>query len=499
MGNELQLPIESIPAHVVVTTPSGDVETANRPALEYFGRTLEELKGWKTSDVVHPDDLQRTIAEQQKGLETGRAYNVESRHRRADGVYRWFNVLGLPLLDTDGRILRWFHLSSDIDDRKRAEEALRASEINLRRIIDSIPGLVVTLSPGGVVQTANQQILEYFGKTLEELSNWQFNDTLHPDDLPRAISAFTKSMTTGTPFDEEHRYRRADGGYQWFHSGVLPVRDTDGRITGWCALLTDIDDRKRAEEELRHTQAELAHASRITSLGVLAASITHEVNQPLGAIIMNAGTCLRFLAADPPNVHEARETVQCALHDGKRAAEVIDRLRALYCKKEPAAEPLDLNEAAREVITLSLARLQRDGVILRQELADDLPAVTGDRVQLQQVILNLVLNASDAMSTVDDRPRQLLIKTERETEGGVRLTVQDVGVGVEPQIATKLFEPFHTTKSDGMGIGLSVSRSIIESHNGRIWATPNDGPGATFSFSIPSGPQRIALRAGQTA
>jgi PAS domain S-box-containing protein len=446
MGNDLQLLVESIPAHVVVTTPSGDVETVNRPALEYFGKTLEELKGCKTSDIVHPDDLQHTIAAQRKGFETGRAYNVESRHRRADGVYRWFNVLGLPLLDTDGRIIRWFHLISDIDDRKRAEEALRASENNLRRIIDSIPGLLCMLNPAGVIQAANQQLLDYFGKAFEDLNSWRFNDVVHPDDLPRVISAFTNSMTAGTHFDDELRYRRADGVYRWFQVRIVPVRDTDGGITGWYGLITDIDDRKRAEEELRRSEAVLAHASRVTSLGVLTASIAHEVLQPLTAIITDAKTCLLTLSADPPNVEGACEAARRTIRGGNRAAEVITRLRKLFSKKEATTEPVDLNEATREVIALSLSRLQRDRVILRQELADDLPAVTGDRVQLQQVILNLVLNASDAMSTVDNRPRELLIRTERE-EGGVRLTVQDAGMGIQPEAVGRLFEPFYTTKT----------------------------------------------------
>jgi PAS domain S-box-containing protein len=258
MGNELQLLVESIPAHVVVTTPSGDVETVNRRTLEYFGKTLEELNGWKTSDIVHPDDLQHTIAAQRKGFETGRAYNVESRHRRADGVYRWFNVLGLPLLDTDGRILRWFHLISDIDDRKRAEEALRASEINLRQIFDNIPGFVFTLSPAGVVELVNRPYLKYFGKTVEEIRAWKTSDIVHPDDLPRLTVAFLNSMTTGTLLEEEIRIRRADGVYRWFQARTLPVRGTDGRITAWYGLMTDIEDRKGAEEELRSNERNLS-------------------------------------------------------------------------------------------------------------------------------------------------------------------------------------------------------------------------------------------------
>jgi len=218
----------------------------------------------------------------------------------------------------------------------------------------------------------------------------------------------------------------------------------------------------------------------------LTASIAHELNQPLSGIVTNASTCMRMLGADPPNVDGARETARRTIRDGNRASEVVTRLRALFAKKDTTTESLDLNDATRGVIALILSDLQRSRMVLRPEFADDLPPVTGDRVQLQQVILNLLRNASDAMSTVDDRPRELLIRTEREGGDRVRLSVKDVGLGFDPQAAEGLFEAFYTTKNDGMGIGLSVSRSIIESHEGRLWAAPNDGPGATFSFSIPN-------------
>jgi signal transduction histidine kinase len=217
----------------------------------------------------------------------------------------------------------------------------------------------------------------------------------------------------------------------------------------------------------------------------LTASIAHEVNQPLSGIITNASTCLRMLAADPPNFDGARETARRTIRDGYRASDVITRLRALFSNKGTTAEPVDLNEATREVITLLRSELQRSQVILQAELSDDLPSVIGDRVQLQQVILNLLRNASDAMNDVDDRPRELVIRTARDEDDRVRLTVRDTGVGFDPQAVDRLFDAFYTTKNDGMGIGLSVSRSIIESHHGRLWAEPNDGPGATFSFSIP--------------
>jgi signal transduction histidine kinase len=262
----------------------------------------------------------------------------------------------------------------------------------------------------------------------------------------------------------------------------------------FIGALQDVTEGKLAEEALDRARSELAHVARVTSLNALTASIAHEVNQPLSGIITNASTCLRMLAGDPPNVDGARETVRRTLRDGNRAADVIKRLRALYSKKEFTLEPVDLNEAMREVIALSLSDLKRNRVILRSELAEDLPPVTCDRVQVQQVILNLLRNASDAMVSIEDGLRQLLIRTERADGYCVRVTVRDAGVGLDRESMDRLFDAFYTTKSDGMGIGLSVSRSIIERHHGRLWAEPNDGPGATFSFSIPCGPNTITDR-----
>jgi C4-dicarboxylate-specific signal transduction histidine kinase len=261
------------------------------------------------------------------------------------------------------------------------------------------------------------------------------------------------------------------------------------RVAGhpiFVGALQDVTESKVAEEALNRARADLAHVARITTVSALTASIAHEVNQPLSGIITNAGTCLRMLAGDPPDIEGARETARRTMRDGNRASDVISRLRALFTKKEFALEPLDLNEATREVVALSLSELQRNRIVLQPEFADDLPTITGDRIQLQQVVLNLLRNASDAMIGVDDRPRHLLIRTERDTRDRVRLTVRDAGVGLAPQSMNKLFDAFYTTKTDGMGIGLSVSRSIIERHHGRLWAEPNDGgAGATFSFWIP--------------
>jgi C4-dicarboxylate-specific signal transduction histidine kinase len=256
----------------------------------------------------------------------------------------------------------------------------------------------------------------------------------------------------------------------------------------YIGAIQDVTEHRLSEAALSRVRSELAHVSRVSTLGNLSASIAHELNQPLSGVIMNASTCLRRLAADPPNVEGAVEIVRRVIRDANRASEVINRLRALFGKKEKATELVDLNEAVRELIALSLTDFHANSVTLQSEYADDLPLVTGDRVQLQQVILNLLRNATDAMTDVNDRPRHMLVKTELEEER-VRLTVKDSGIGFSQDGMDQLFNAFYTTKSQGMGMGLSVSRSIIESHNGRLWAVPNDGPGVTFSFSIPITPQ----------
>jgi C4-dicarboxylate-specific signal transduction histidine kinase len=291
----------------------------------------------------------------------------------------------------------------------------------------------------------------------------------------------------GAGSDCEHEFRllMPDHSLKYLHVVAHATRNQDGQVE-YIGAIQDVTQRRLSEEALTKARSDLERVARVTSLGALTASIAHEVNQPLSGINTNASTCLRMLAADPPNINGALETTRRTIRDCNRASDVITRLRALFAKKDATSEPVDLNHVTREVTALLRSELQRNRVILRSEFADDLPIVTGDSVQLQQVILNLVLNASDAMSSVDDRPRQLVIRTERDENECARLTVQDAGVGFEPKGVERLFEAFYTTKSAGMGIGLSVSRSIIERHRGRLWATPNNtGPGATFSFSIP--------------
>ena len=752
---ELQLQVgllQLLPVSAWTLDPDGTPDFVNQVWLEYSGQTLDFVRSHPEAwmSAVHPEDREAASRSFRDAVRSGQGFAIETRSLRArDGTYRWHLNQAVVLRDPEGKVLKFVGTTTDIDDQKRAQEVLRASETNLREILDGLPGLAAALSPDGVPEVMNRPFLEFFGKTAEEMRDWKTADVIHPDDLPRVIAEFAHSLTAGTSYDAEIRYRRADGVYRWFHVRVDPARDAEGRITGWYSLITDIDDRKRADEKLRQEESELkhsearkaailesaldciltidhegcitefnlaaehtfgyrrdevlgmplanviiplslrekhrqsfarylatgearllgkriettavradgsefpvelaisriplegppsftgylrditerkraeqelrrseaflaesqhlsrigsfswrvatdeitcseqlyrifqidrdvpvtfeligtrihpedlsvfqehiercrqdrsdvqielrlqmpdgavkyvhvvahirggheyigavqdvterraseealskarsdlAHVSRVTSLGAMTASIAHEVNQPLSGIVTNASTCLRMLAADPPNVDGARETARRTIRDGNRMSEVIIRLRALFSKKEPTTESVNLNDAVLEVIALTIVDLQKNRVMLRPELADDLPLVRGDRVQLQQVILNLLRNGSDAMSAVEDRARQLVIRTERDEDDRVRLAVQDTGVGFDLQAVDRLFDPFYTTKDEGMGIGLSVSRSIIENHHGRLWATLNEGPGATFSFSIPRVPEGL--------
>jgi len=316
---------------------------------------------------------------------------------------------------------------------------------------------------------------------------------IHPEDVLWFREVVAGAQREGKDLEFEHRLRMPDGSVKHLHVVAHGTRDQTGQLE-YIGAVQDVTERRLSDDALSKLRSEMARVARVTTLGALTGSIAHEVNQPLSGIITNASTCLRMLADDPPNIEGARETARRTIRDGNRAADVIARLRALFKKERATAEPVDLNEATREVLALSWSEVQRNQVAVRTSLADDLPPVAGDRVQLQQVIMNLLLNASEAMSGVDDHPRQILVKTERDDDDRVRLSVQDSGAGFDSPDLERLFEAFYTTKSGGMGIGLFISRSIVEGHQGRLWAEPNEGPGVTFCLSIPQSPDRAAAR-----
>jgi PAS domain S-box-containing protein len=402
-----------------------------------------------------------------------------------NGSPMYVRASGKPVFDANGEFRGYRGTGTDVTALMRAQEALRESERSSRSAIDGIAGLVSVLAPNGEVETANRQLLEYFGRSLEWIKNWGTNDAVHPEDLPRIAELFKRAMADGIPFQHELRMRRFDGEYRWFDNRGVPIRDDSGRIARWYILLTDIEDRTRALAQLEQMQSDFAHMNRVSMMGELAASLSHEITQPIASARNNARAAQNFLDMQPPDLGEVREALSCVVGDTDRAGAMIDRIRDHMKKAPPRKGQFDLNEAINEVIVLGRSAIIKNGVWVQTRLSEGLFPVHGDRVQLQQVVLNLLLNAVEAMGSVEAKPRDLLISTEQDRTG-VLVAVRDSGPGLDPSHLERVFDAFYTTKSSGMGMGLSICRSIIEAHGGRLWAEANEPRGAIFQFTLPA-------------
>jgi len=489
MQYQLSQVVDTLDGLVWTASAEGLVDFVNRRWLEYTGLKMEDVRGQGWQSAFHSEDLPALLNDGASSRASGQPHDTEARIRRFDGAYRWFLIRALPMTGESGQLIGWCGLNIDIEDRKRAEEELRVRERELRELLDRIPGFIAVADSEGRHQYASKRTLAYTRSTVEQVSGLGFIKSVHPEEQAPIKSLWLRCVARGEAMDVEHRMRRFDGVYRWFHTRVEPFRDERGQIVRWYGLLTDIDDQRRAEDALRNREQELSSAMQVATIAQLSASIAHEINQPLSGILTNASTSLRMLGAEPPNIEGALETARRTIRDANRASDVITRLRALFARKGGTIAPVDLNDAVRDVLAMLRNQLRSNHVIARAELCEDLPTLAGDRVQLEQVILNLLLNAQQAMIGIDDRPRELVIRTERHDSDHVRLTVRDAGTGLSEEGLDRLFEAFYTTKTGGMGVGLSISRSIIENHRGKLWAAPNEGPGATFSFSIPLGPE----------
>jgi PAS domain S-box-containing protein len=468
-----------------VDRTAGRAARACQPKLsEYTGLCLDEAHGSEWQAAVNPDDLPALLERWRSILASGQPGEMEARVRRSDGQYRRVRVQCSPMFDDAGRIIKWCGTVTDVEDFRRAGETLRRRELDFQLIVDSIPLPVAVTTPSGDVEGLNQLTLDYFGKSYEELKGWKASEVVHPDDLERTIAAHLEAHQQGNSYNIEIRHRRADGVYRWYNVLGLPLRDQQGNILRWLHLLIDIEDRRRAEAALQSANDRLARASQVASLVELSASIAHEVNQPIAAALANAQAALRWLGRDPPDLVEVREALDDVVKDGTRAGNVIDRIRSLFKNAPPSLEDLDITEALSEIVALSRGKALKNGVFLKVQLSDALPTVRGDRVQLQQVMLNLITNAIEAMSDVDDGNRNLRITAGRDDDN-VFVSVQDSGPGLKQATLERVFEPFYTTKPTGLGVGLSICRSIIEAHSGALWATNAANGGAVFSFTVP--------------
>jgi PAS domain S-box-containing protein len=380
-------------------------------------------------------------------------------------------------------------LRKEIVERERAEEGVRRSEDRLRLVIDTLPALVWSKLPDGFADFLNQRFREYTGLSVEEGLGWGWmRKAFHPED--RAEEEWRAAFAAGRPFEKEARMRRADGAYRWFLHRAVPLRDELGDVVKWYGTTTDIEERKGTEAELQEARDKLAHVTRTQAMGELAAAIAHEVNQPLTAIITNGNFSLRQLEKATPNRNELRAAIAEIVNDGTRASAVILRIRGLLMKGTLNRTRLDINRIIQEVTILLRNELTRNRVHLHTELAANLPLVQGDPVQLQQVLINLMINAIEAMRHSTEQPRKLLIRSAKDPDG-VLVQVQDSGPGIQPGLAERMFEPFFTTKAEGIGMGLSISRSIVESHGGRLSLLPTSS-GALIQFTVPVAPNDVS-------
>ena len=481
---ELQVTIDTIPALAARYRRDGSLDFVNRTWRTYTGLSQDSLHGQRWGVAIHPDDFPLVEAAWRAHLPTGQPFDIEQRLRRADGEYRWHFVRRVPLRNEDGEVIRWYGVGHDIEDQKRAERALQRSETYLAEAqrLSQTGSFSWRIGSGEIFWSKETYRIMGFDETVKPTIGLLLQ-RVHPEDRKLVQQQLDRAVRGEQDHDYEYRLLMPDGDIKHIH--VRAHRQVyeagEGELVG---ALMDVTATRKAQEALQIAQTTLAHVTRVSTLGEMSASIAHEVNQPLAAIVTNAESSLRWLSRQPPDIEEAVVGIRQIVKDAHRASEVIRRIREFSKKVGPEMIRLDINEVVEEAVTLLQYEALRHGVAMQLELDSSLLPVRGDRVQLQQVIINLAVNGMQAMTTVRDRDRVLIMRTQPHQSDRVLVVVEDVGVGIKPENADRLFSAFYTTKPDGLGMGLSICRSIIEAHGGRVWASPRVGPGMTFQFTI---------------
>ncbi len=489
---ELRDLIETMPAMAWSVPPDGGAGFVSRRWIEYTGLSAAETAGSGWQAAVHPEDIERHEDYWFQSVTTGVAFEYEARFRRAaDGVYRWFLVRAVPLRDDHGDIVKWYGILTDIEDRKRTEAYLAEAQ----KLTHT--GSWAWDPSTSTVFHRSEEMFRIYGWDLQ--AGVPPGDTIwepvHPEDRDWVYKKVRTAISQNADHALEYRILLRDGTVKHIQTVSHPVLDAAGRVVEYVGTSVDITERKRLEEErerLRQLEADLAHINRVSMMGELAASLGHEIKQPITAIAINARVCQRQLERETPEIKEACDAISKILGSIERITGIIDRNRSLYRRGTPQREPTDVNEIIEQMVVLLQDRASRHFVSIRTDLDAALPTAMADRVQLQQVLMNLMLNGIEAMK---DESGELGVVSRKTEDGQLLISVSDSGIGLPAEEPERIFEAFFTTKPQGTGMGLSISRRIIESHGGHLWANPNRGRGATFQFTLPSELMACSLKA----
>lgn len=488
---QLEQMIDTLPINVLSFAPSRRMTYASRRYLDNVGAPTPDIEDFDSlaRDLAHPQDFPTMFQRAMNGFATGQPFVNRFRRRTKGGTYRWIEARAQPLVDADGAIVQWYIISIDIEDEMLAQEALRERERFLWQLVETLPAMIDCAAPNGEPVYRSQQLREFLGYELEELDGTKksrLNGTLdagvHPEDVAGVKEQYARCLSSGQPYARRHRLRRFDGEYRWVETRAAPMRDNEGSIVQWNVICLDIDSEVRMQEELRMAHERLARASQAASLAELSASIAHEVNQPLAAIVANSHACYRWLSADPVNVERAKITTERVIRDANSAAEVVSRIRALFKQSVDNRVSLSLSGVVAEACNLAAGEALRRRIRIDIDVEDKLPPIAVDRIQIQQVLVNLIRNGMEAMDAVAGE-KTIDMRASR-VGSEVQIEIGDRGNGIE--FPDQIFEPFFTTKENGMGMGLAICRSIVEAHGGRLWAEKNEPRGARFVFTLPT-------------